>query len=99
VIAVTHVWLEYPETGGKQEFPQAAAEAWRLRGWVDCDPPPEPDLLHDPLPTDESGGDVIEAELEAAEANAAKPDDDEQGQESPSTRPRRKRGEPVAEEE
>lgn len=91
---MTHVWLEYPDTGGKQQFPEPAAEAWRARGWVNCDPPPEPDLLHDPA--DESGGDVVEAEIEAAEAaeSAVEPGDepDAVAGDATSTRSRRKRG-------
>lgn len=43
------VWLEFPATGGKQQFPTEAAPIWRIRGWQDCDPPPEPSLLKDPL--------------------------------------------------
>lgn len=35
------VWLEHPETGGRNAFPVAAAEAWMARGWVPCDEPVE----------------------------------------------------------
>ena len=44
----THVWLEYPDTGGKAQFPLDAADAWRARGWRDCEPDPEPDRTKDP---------------------------------------------------
>jgi hypothetical protein len=48
------VWLEFPETGGTQQFPESAAPLWRARGWRDCDPPAAPSLLKDPPPEDAS---------------------------------------------
>jgi len=56
VIAVTdtHTWMEHPETGNRAEISNEAAEIWQARGWRPCDPPPEPDLLHDPAPPAES---------------------------------------------
>lgn len=43
------VWLEFPDHGGKQQFPAAAVPIWKARGWRPCDPPPEPNLIKDPL--------------------------------------------------
>lgn len=37
------VWLELAETGGKAQFAPEAVEAWKARGWTECDPPPEVD--------------------------------------------------------
>lgn len=42
------VWLEYPETRGRQRFAAAAADVWRQKGWVDTDPPNEPDPTREP---------------------------------------------------
>lgn len=41
------VWLQNPETGGVAQFPPASAGLWRARGWVDADPPSEPNPLKD----------------------------------------------------
>lgn len=49
------VWLQFPETGGVQQFSTESAEVWRARGWVDTDEPAEPDLTKDPLPHAEPG--------------------------------------------
>lgn len=46
------VWLQYPPTGGKQHFHEDAVEAWKARGWVECDPPVEPSPFKDPPPAD-----------------------------------------------
>lgn len=42
MIAVTHVWLHNPDTNGYWQCPAEAAEEFVARGWVECDPPPEP---------------------------------------------------------
>jgi hypothetical protein len=47
------VWLEHPETGGKQLFAPAAAPLWRGKGWFDTDPAPEPNVLRDEIPASE----------------------------------------------
>jgi hypothetical protein len=47
------VWLEFPGTGGRAQFAPAAAGLWRAKGWVDCDPAPEPNRLKDPTPESE----------------------------------------------
>lgn len=47
------VWLEYPESGGRAHFPPASAGLWRAKGWIDCAPAPEPNVLKDPVPESE----------------------------------------------
>lgn len=86
-------WLEYPETGGKAQFTKEAAELWRLRGWIDTDPPPEPDLTKEP---DLADGGVFPSEAEASQESVA--ESGEQVQESATRSSRRKRGEAAAEE-
>jgi hypothetical protein len=103
VIAVTHMWLEYPDTGGKAEFPVQAVEMWRARGWVDCESPPEPNLATSHLWDLADDGRVFSAEGPPEEP-AEEPAEDvadvgEQGQEpNPTRSSRRKRGEAVTEE-
>lgn len=52
------VWLEHETTGGKQRFPVEAADQWKGLGWYPTDPPPEPDLLHDPVLVDQVDDDA-----------------------------------------
>jgi hypothetical protein len=47
------VWLEHPESGGKQLFAPAAAGNWRGMGWRDTTPAAEPNVLKDPIPASE----------------------------------------------
>jgi hypothetical protein len=44
------VWLEFPESGGKAQFPPDSVALWKAKGWVETDPPAEPNLLKDPDP-------------------------------------------------
>lgn len=86
---MTHVWLENPETGGKAAFPAEAVGVWRAHGWIDTDPAPEPDLLHDPPVAA-----ADEAANEGQGPDGAAPPEDvadigEQGQDE-STRPSRR---------
>ena len=100
MIAVTHVWLEYPETGGKAEFPVQAVEMWRARGWVDCETPPEPNLATSHLWDLANDGGVFSAEGPAEESQeepSEEPSEDvadvgEQGQETTTRKSRRARG-------
>jgi hypothetical protein len=39
VSAVDWVWLENPETGGRQQFHAGAAPTWQLLGWRPCEAP------------------------------------------------------------
>lgn len=48
------VWLRNPQTGGVQHFAKDAADTWRRRGWVDAEPPPEPNIWRDEPPADGS---------------------------------------------
>jgi hypothetical protein len=98
VIAVTEVWLEYPETGGKAQFNEEAAHIWRQRGWVDTDPPPEPDLTKDPAPEDDGGVSSSGASKATNDTGADEPmasedvaENGEQGQDKSSRSSRRKR--------
>lgn len=43
---VGFVWLQNPATGHRWQCPAAAAEAWRGKGWVDCDPPSAAESPH-----------------------------------------------------
>lgn len=55
----TFVWLANPATGDRWQCPEAAADAWRAKGWQDCDPPgAEPEA---------------ESEVEPAEPGTAEP--------------------------
>lgn len=51
------VWLRHPDTGGVQAFGPDAADAWRAMGWVDTEPPEEPNpvLVEWPNPDDDTG--------------------------------------------
>lgn len=69
-MTVTHTWLEYPETGGKAEFPVQAVEMWRARGWVDCDPPPEANLANAHLWDLADDGGVASSEAPEEEASS-----------------------------
>lgn len=66
-------WLEYPETGGRNAFPDASVEAWKARGWVESEPPPEPDLYHDPGVVD-ANGNVIDTTALSDATPEGKPD-------------------------
>lgn len=44
------VWMEYPATGGKAQFPAPAVEAWKGIGWRECDPPTD----SEPVPAPEA---------------------------------------------
>lgn len=68
------VWLKHPETGGVQSFAPEAADAWRGMGWVDTDPPEEPD------PT------LTDAAPDAEQVDA---DSNNTNDESSTTKPRR----------
>lgn len=49
-------WMRHGETGGTQAFPEEALDAWREKGWAECDPPEEPDpamVEHVPVPIPE----------------------------------------------
>lgn len=93
-------WLEYPETGGKAEFPEQAVEMWRARGWVDCDPPPEPNLANSHLWDLADDGEVPSsgAEEEALSEDVA--DAGEQGNraDETTTRPSRRKRDSASEE-
>lgn len=58
---MTHVWLQHPEHGGKGRFSVESADHWRLHGWVDCEPDPEPD------PTRPDSPELPAAQLDAAQ--------------------------------
>ncbi len=55
------VWLEFPATGGKAEFPVQAAAIWRAKGWVDTEPDLTPSIFTDP-PEVIAAAEAIEAE-------------------------------------
>jgi hypothetical protein len=79
------VWLEFPETGGKQRFSEESAEVWRARGWVDCDPPVEPDPTKEP-------GSVADVAQVPADTDAPQPTETPGADVSPkkTTKPRAK---------
>ncbi|MEU4570728.1 hypothetical protein [Micromonospora sp. NPDC023956] len=41
------VWMEHPETGGRQRFAAAVIEQWQGLGWHPAAPPEPVDVLHD----------------------------------------------------
>jgi hypothetical protein len=45
VIAVTEtfVWMRHPDIDDPARFAEAAVDAWKARGWVECDAPAELD--------------------------------------------------------
>jgi hypothetical protein len=45
VSAVTDafVWMRHPDIDDAARFAEAAADVWKARGWVECDPPTETD--------------------------------------------------------
>jgi hypothetical protein len=91
---MTHVWLEYPETGGKAQFSTEAADIWRARGWVDAEPAEEPNLLRDPPdPDPDPEPDAAEAKPDTEDVA----DDGEQGQDK-TTRSSRRKASSAAEE-
>lgn len=47
----THVTMFHPESGGVADFPTAAVDLWRPRGWVTADELPPADV---PPPADET---------------------------------------------
>jgi hypothetical protein len=61
-----HIWMEHAETGHRVLLPDLPY--WRANGWEPCDgPPPEPDVLHDPVLHDQP------AEQDEPPAEKAKP--------------------------
>lgn len=69
------VWLAFPGGGPAAQFPPASAPMWRVKGWVDSEPPPEPNPLKDPEPGLEPEPEAPTAALMPVEPEPQGPDD------------------------